>query len=133
MRRYLNGALQLGRAGSVIPVLVLAACATSAGPFPGAGGDAVYMHPTTGDVRHCVSTVMGAALAEEFVGGVTAGNTYADCKTALDRLGYVRDQEYHDLASGNSAEGMRLMCRERVTRMTRDRADVEYWRCRAGQ
>jgi hypothetical protein len=49
---------------------------------------AEFRHPTTGQIGRCQpnpEAVMGGALAM-----VKDGNSYAECKTAYERQGYVR-------------------------------------------
>lgn len=73
----------------LITAVLLTGCASS-GPIGGPGGDAEYRHPTTGDIQHCDNRIAAGALLFGVIGGVSAGNSYADCKTALEQRGYVR-------------------------------------------
>jgi hypothetical protein len=75
-------------------LLLLGGCYTSSGPFPGhpvEGDAALYRHPKTGQTQYCVNHIARGALLGGVIGGVSAGNAYADCKTALDQAGYTRE------------------------------------------
>jgi hypothetical protein len=63
-------------------------CVTNV-PLPGPGdGRSVFVHPQTGEVRHCEDP--GASAA--FRGGILAANAYADCKTAAEEAGFARQR-----------------------------------------
>lgn len=67
-------------------VLSLAGCATGGRPTP----DAIFRHPTTGDVQWCDK---GSVAATALVGplmGAAQGADYAGCKTNWETKGYVR-------------------------------------------
>jgi PBP1b-binding outer membrane lipoprotein LpoB len=67
--------------------LFLAGCVSRVPmPGPGEATDATFVHPTTGDVRHCENP--GATMV--YRGGIAAANAYADCKTNAEEQGYVR-------------------------------------------
>ena len=51
---------------------------------------AVYRHPTTGDVLACENN-LGPRYSMGVLGGVMAGNAFADCKSHLEVRGYVRE------------------------------------------
>jgi hypothetical protein len=72
-----------------LPLLLAASasgCVTNV-PLPGPGdGRSVFVHPVTGEVKHCEDP--GASAA--FRGGILAANAYADCKTAAEEAGFAR-------------------------------------------
>jgi hypothetical protein len=69
--------------------LSLTACISSTpAPGPGTGSDATFVHPTTGHIVHCENPGATAAVR----GGILAANAYADCKTAAEEQGYVRQR-----------------------------------------
>jgi hypothetical protein len=73
----------------VLATLLSAGCVTSV-PIPGPGdGRSVFVHPVTGEVKHCEDPGLTAA----FRGGILAANAYADCKTAAEEQGFVRKRE----------------------------------------
>lgn len=74
----------------VVSLIVLGGCVASTGPIAGAGGDAEYRHPVTGDTRHCDNNTGQGFLWFGVIGAVAEGSRYADCKNALEGQGYVR-------------------------------------------
>ena len=71
---------------ALLAALTGAGCVTSV-PLPGPGdGRSVFVHPVTGEVRHCENLGAVAPLR----GGIAAMNAYADCKTAAEEQGFAR-------------------------------------------
>ena len=68
--------------------LVLGGCASP--PIAGAGGDADYQHPRTGQIQHCDNHTTAGLLLFGVIGAVVSGNNYADCKSDLEAKGYIR-------------------------------------------
>lgn len=67
-------------------VALLAGCASGGRPTP----DAIFRHPTTGDVQWCDK---GSAVAAAVGGAIVAasqGADYAGCKTNWEGKGYTR-------------------------------------------
>lgn len=73
----------------IIVTVLSSGCVTSV-PLPGPGdGTSVFVHPVTGEVKHCDNP--GATAM--FRGGILAANAYADCKTAAEEQGFVRKRD----------------------------------------
>jgi hypothetical protein len=67
-------------------VVLLAGCASGGHPTP----DAIFRHPTTGDVQWCdKGSVAAAALGGALV-AASQGADYAGCKTNWEAKGYTR-------------------------------------------
>lgn len=67
-------------------VVLLAGCASGGPPTP----DAIFRHPTTGDVQWCdKGSVAAAALGGALV-AASQGADYAGCKTNWEGKGYTR-------------------------------------------
>jgi len=67
-------------------LLLLAGCASGGRPNP----DAIFRHPTTGDVQWCdKGSVAAAALGGALV-AASQGADYAGCKTGWETKGYAR-------------------------------------------
>lgn len=52
--------------------------------------DAIFRHPTTGDVQWCDKGSVAATLAVGPMMGASQGADYAGCKTSWETRGYVR-------------------------------------------
>ena len=72
----------------ILVAVLVSGCVTNA-PLPGPGdGRSVFVHPQTGEVKHCEKpTFMSGA------GGLIPESRYADCKTAAEEQGFVRHEE----------------------------------------
>lgn len=66
--------------------VLLAGCATGGRPNP----DAIFRHPTTGDVQWCDKGSVAATVALGPMMGAAQGADYAGCKTNWEGKGYVR-------------------------------------------
>jgi hypothetical protein len=67
-------------------VVLLAGCASGGRPTP----DAVFRHPSTGDVQWCDKGSVAATVALGAMMGAAQGADYAGCKTSWEGKGYVR-------------------------------------------
>lgn len=118
--------------------LLLTGCAVYAGPGPftgpGPDGAATFQSPT-GELWHCVNRTAEASFLGGVIGGVSAGNAYADCKTMLEDKGYLRTREALIPKRADAAsEAEKNFCRQRANSSGggRDAWHAEYWRCLAG-
>jgi len=119
-----------------LAVLLFTGCAVYAGPgpFTGAGPDgSATFHSPTGERWHCVNRTAESALLGGIIGGVSAGNAYADCKTMLEEKGYLRVR-YPEAAVPQDTDIQKLVCRRRADSgyTGRDAWNAAYWRCMAG-
>lgn len=74
----------------LLMTLLAAGCVSSVPlPGPGDGSGAVYVHPQTGEVRHCENP----RWTSVYRGGILAASAYADCKTAAEEQGFVRRRD----------------------------------------
>ena len=88
------GSRSAGSAMTVVFLLLLALVATlssgcvSTVPLPGPGdGGSVFVHPVTGEVKHCED----AGMPANFRGGVLWRRMLTpDCTTAAEEQGFVR-------------------------------------------
>lgn len=67
-------------------VALLTGCASGGSPTP----DAIFRHPTTGDVQWCDKGSVAATVALGAMMGAAQGADYAGCKTNWEGKGYVR-------------------------------------------
>jgi hypothetical protein len=67
-------------------VILLTGCASGGHPTP----DAIFRHPTTGDVRWCDKGSVAATVALGPMMGASQGADYAGCKTNWEGKGYTR-------------------------------------------
>ena len=65
---------------------LLAGCATGGHPTP----DAIFRHPTTGDVQWCDKGSATAAIVGGALMAASQGADYASCKTGWEGKGYTR-------------------------------------------
>ena len=65
---------------------LLAGCATGGHPTP----DAVFRHPTTGDVQWCDKGSVAATVLVGPMMGAAQGADYAGCKSNWESKGYAR-------------------------------------------
>ncbi len=75
-------------------VVLLAGCATGGHPTP----DAIFKHPTTGDVQWCDKGSTAAAALGGALVAVAQGADYAGCKTKWEERGYARLESTAELA-----------------------------------
>jgi hypothetical protein len=115
---------------------LLTGCAVYAGPGPftgtGPDGAATFRTPE-GETWHCLNRTAESALLGGLIGGISAGNAYADCKTMLEAKGYTRMQRPEP--NGRTAtDTEKLFCRQRADWALggRDAWSAAYWRCMAG-
>jgi hypothetical protein len=67
-------------------VVLLTGCASGGPPTP----DAIFRHPTTGDVQWCDKGSVAAAALSGAIVAAAQGADYAGCKTSLETKGYAR-------------------------------------------
>lgn len=69
----------------IVCIVLLAGCA-SGHPTP----DAIFRHPTSGDVQWCDKGSVAATVALGAMMGAAQGADYAGCKTNWETKGYLR-------------------------------------------
>jgi hypothetical protein len=72
----------------ILVAFFVSGCVTNT-PLPGPGdGRSVFVHPRTGEIKHCEkpSFMTGA-------GGLIPESRYADCKTEAEEQGFVRERD----------------------------------------
>jgi hypothetical protein len=124
----------MGRLVVLLAAFVFTGCYTTVGPLPGRPTDgsphAVYRHPDTGDVRHCLDRTVQGALLGGVIGGISAGSAYADCKSALEATGYTREP---DAPKTGYSDAEKVFCRHRAANAGgSDAWSAAYYRCLAG-
>jgi hypothetical protein len=86
-------------------VALLAGCASGGRPTP----DAIFRHPTTGDIQWCDKGSVAAAALGGAIVAASQGADYAGCKTNWEGRGYAR----LDSSAKLSAEDQRRYDEER--------------------
>ncbi|MGH9892403.1 MAG: hypothetical protein ACREA0_10545 [bacterium] len=78
-------------------VVLLAGCASGGRPTP----DAIFRHPSTGDVQWCDKGSVAAAALGGAIVAVAQGADYAGCKTNWETKGYARLDSTAQLSSAD--------------------------------
>ena len=95
-------------------VVLLTGCASGGHPTP----DAVFKHPTTGDVQWCDKGSVAATVVLGPMMGAAQGADYAGCKTNLEDKGYTRLDSTAKLSPADQQQ-----YEADLERMAKDRAD----------